>query len=73
MGEKRGPRRIVDALDELTAELRLANRLRALELGPASLEHDDGKRATTDVAKRRTAQRNELRAQVRAGLGMGES
>ncbi|WP_137843833.1 hypothetical protein [Microbacterium sp. 2FI] len=65
-------RRIVDALDDLIAELRLANRLRALELGPAALEHDDGKRATTDTAKRRVAQRNQLRAEVRTALGMGE-
>jgi hypothetical protein len=66
-------RRIVDALDDLTAEVRLANRLRAIEIGPAALEHDDGKRAQTDTAKRRVAQRNKIRAEVRAGLGLGES
>ncbi len=66
-------RRIVDALDDLTAELRLGNRLRALELGAAAMDHDDGKRAQTDVAKRRTAHRNQIRAEVRAGLGLEES
>lgn len=62
-------RRIVDALDELTAEVRLSNRLRALEM-VAKFEHDEGKRDTTEVAKRRTAQRNQLREEIRKGLGL---
>lgn len=63
-------RTIVAALDDLTAELRLANQLQALKLGATVLEHDPGTRATTDAAKVRVARRNTLRADVRTALGL---
>lgn len=63
-------RRIVDAIDDLTAQLRLQNQIAALGLGAAALEHDAGTRTTTDMAKARLQRRNELRAEIRAGLGM---
>jgi hypothetical protein len=67
-----GRRTQVDAIDALTAEIRTSNLLAVLAMGVTALEHDEGKRATTDIARARTAQRNELRAAVRAGLGIGE-
>lgn len=63
-------RRIVDALDDVLAELRLANRIEVLKLGGAALDHDKGDRAKTDVAKARVARQNILRAEIRAGLGI---
>lgn len=68
-GNTKGPR-IVDLLAELVAELRLANRLQALKLGAAALEHDKGARATTDAARARLDRRNALRAEVRRALGL---
>lgn len=65
-------RRIVDAIDDLAAQLRLANQIEALRLGAAALDHDKGVRATTDTAKARVARLNTLRADIRAGLGLGE-
>lgn len=73
MGEKRTGRRIVDAIDDLAAQLRLSNQIEALKLGASALEHDDGKRATTDVARARIARMNRLRAGIRAGLGLEEA
>lgn len=69
MGERKG-RRIVDALDDIAAEMRLANRMQALQLGASALDHDPGSRATTDVARERVARMNRLRAEIRAGLGL---
>jgi hypothetical protein len=69
MDEKRG-RRIVDAIDDMTAQLRMSNQIAALRLGAAAMEHDEAKRATTDVAKARVARMNRLRADIRAGLGL---
>ena len=69
MGEKKG-RRIVDAIDDMTAQLRLSNQLTALRLGASALDHDPGNRATTDVARERVARMNRLRAEIRAGLGL---
>jgi hypothetical protein len=70
MGTNTKTRRIVDALDDLTAQLRLANQIAALGLGAAALENDAGARTTTDTAKARLQRRNELRADIRAGLGL---
>ncbi len=67
MGEKKA-RRIVDAIDDMTAQLRLRNQLAALQLGASALDHDPGNRATTDVARERVARMNRLRAEIRAGL-----
>lgn len=71
MAEKKG-RRIVDALDDLTAELRLANRIQAMQLGTTALEHDKGARSTTGEARARVDRRNALRADIRRGLGYDE-
>lgn len=71
MGEKKA-RRIVDAIDDMTAQLRLRNQLAALQLGASALEHDPGTRATTASARRRVDRMNRLRADIRAGLGIEE-
>lgn len=72
MGTNKGPR-IVDVLAEIARELRLANRLQALQLGASVLEHDKGDRAKTADARARVAHRNTLRAEVRAELGMNDN
>lgn len=74
MGMVMGHRRIIDAVDELAAELRLANQIEALKLGASALDDGDERKAQTDVSRRRVRRMNLLRAQVRAGLGIeGES
>lgn len=65
-------RRIVDALDDLTAQLKLRNQIEALRGGASFLDHDKGARATTDTAKARVQRQNTLRAAIRAGLGLEE-
>jgi hypothetical protein len=70
MAGSTGRRTQVEAIDALAAEIRLANQIAVLGLGVTALEHDEGKRATTDVARARVAQRNAVRAAVRAGLGL---
>ena len=65
-------RRIVDALDDLTAELRLANQIEALRMGASGLDHDKGARATNDASRARVARANKLRAAIRAGIGTDE-
>lgn len=65
-------RRIVDAIDEVIAELRLANQIEALKLGASGLDHDEGKRATTPTAIARKDRANALRADIRRGLGIEE-
>jgi hypothetical protein len=66
-------RRIVDAIDDLTAQLRLANQIEALRLGASALDHDKGVRATTETAIARVARANGLRAEIRRGLGIEEA
>ncbi|MBS1674104.1 MAG: hypothetical protein JSS74_09090 [Actinobacteria bacterium] len=65
-------RRIVDALDDLTAELRTANAISLLQMPIAALDHDKGDKAKTDVTKARVARANRLRAIVRAAIGIEE-
>lgn len=72
MGQTKN-RRIVDALDDLTAELRMSNAISALALGSSALDHDKGTRVTSDASKARVDRANKLRAIVRAGIGIGES
>lgn len=69
MGDRKA-RRIVDAIDDMTAQLRLSNQLAALQLGASALDHDPGSRATTDVARERVSRMNRLRAGIRVGLGL---
>ena len=72
MAETKKRRTQVEAIDALTAELRLANTLSALALGPSAWEHDTATKATTPKAVARLQQRNALRAEVRAALGIKE-
>lgn len=72
MARTEGRRTIVDALDDLTGELRLANRLRLLSMPAGVLEHDKGTKATTDVTRARVTRHNRLRAEVRAALGISD-
>lgn len=68
------PRRTqVEAIDDLTAEIRLSNQIALLSLGVTALEHDEGKGQTHPKTIARTARRNELRASIRAALGNEES
>lgn len=66
-------RRIVDALDDLTAELRLSNQIEALRLGAAALDHDKGVRVSNDTSRARVDRMNQLRADIRAGLNLEET
>lgn len=71
-GEKR--RTQVDAIDDLTAELRTANALTALQLGAAALEHDaKGEQSPTASTAARAVRRNALRKVAREGLGIEEA
>ncbi len=60
----------VDAIDDLTAQLRLANQIAVLAMGATALEHET---KFTDASKARVDRRNALRAAVRAGLGIEET
>lgn len=72
MAASTGRRTQVEAIDALTAEIRLSNILAVLGMGVTALEHDEGKRATSPQAIERTAKRNALRAEARVALGMEE-
>ncbi|MDQ1174197.1 uncharacterized protein YaiI (UPF0178 family) [Microbacterium testaceum] len=62
------PRRTqVDAIDDLTAQIRLSNALAALALPASALEHD-GKAYTNEATQERVNRRNAQRAVARAGL-----
>ncbi len=62
----------VEAIDALTAELRTANRLKALELGAKAWKHDEGRIVTSPSAIADLNARNGLREQVRAALDIEE-
>lgn len=63
----------VEAIDALTAEIRTANRLKALELGTKAWKHDEGKGVTSAGALADLAARNGLRAHIRTDLGIEET
>lgn len=65
-------RRIIDAVDEVVAELRLANQIEALKLGAAALDEADEKSVKTAGPRARVRRMNRLRAAIRAGLGVEE-
>jgi hypothetical protein len=67
-----GRRTQVDAIDDLTAQLRLANQLTALALPAAVLKHDD-KTYTNPVTQAAVEEKNARRAEVRAALGWEQS
>lgn len=63
-------KRIVDVIDELTQELRVANQIAALRLGSSALDDVDEKSVKTPVSVKRIRRMNRLRAGIRAGLGV---
>ncbi|MBN9210743.1 MAG: hypothetical protein BGO45_10740 [Microbacterium sp. 71-36] len=58
----------VEAIDDLTAQLRLSNQLTALALPAAVLRHDE-KTYTNPVTQAAVEEKNARRAEVRAALG----
>jgi hypothetical protein len=59
----------VQAIDDLTEQIRISNLLAAVALPATALAHDAGTRAQTAAAKANVARRNAIRAQLRAALG----
>lgn len=71
MGTETKRRTQVDAIDDLTAELRTANVLAALAMGGSALEHDaKGEQSATASTAARAKVRNALRKVAREGLGI---
>lgn len=62
----------VEAIDDLTAQIRLSNQIAVLGLGASALEHD-GKPYAVPATQARADRRNALRAAVRDGLGIEET
>ena len=65
-------RRIIDAVDEVVAELRLANQIEALKLGTSALDEVDVSKLKQPATVVRQTRLNKLRAAIRAGLGLEE-
>lgn len=63
-------RRIVDAIDDVARELRTANLIGALALGTAALDDADLGKFKDPKTVARQARLNQLRAGIRAGLGL---
>lgn len=71
MGTETKRRTQVDAIDDLTRELRTANVLAALALGGSALEHDaKGEQSPVASTAARAKFRNALRKAARDGLGV---
>jgi hypothetical protein len=66
------PRRLVDAVDDLRAEIRTANLIAVLTAPVATLEDFDLSKPTSPGTRARHEVRNRLKAEVRAQLGIGE-
>lgn len=64
-------RRLVDAVDDLAAELRTSNLLRVLALGTSALDDVDTTKATPPTA-RRQRRLNKVRGEIRARLELEE-
>ncbi|MBD8477596.1 hypothetical protein [Microbacterium sp. CFBP 8794] len=62
----------VEAIDDLTAQIRLSNQLTALALPAAVLRHDD-KQYSNPATKAAVEEKNRRRADVRAVLGWEQS
>lgn len=60
----------VQAIDDLTAQIRLSNQIAVLALGATALEHET---KVTEASRARVERRNALRAAVRAWLGIEET
>lgn len=58
----------VEAIDDLTAQIRLSNQLTALALPAAVLKHDD-KKYSNPVTQAAVDEKNLRRADVRVALG----
>jgi len=73
MGEKdmgMKTRRLIDAVDDLRAEIRLANEIAILALPTSALDDADLEKFTNEKTRARHVRLNRLRARVRAGLGL---
>jgi hypothetical protein len=62
----------VQAIDDLTEQIRISNLLAAVALPATALAHDPGTRAQTAAAKANVARRNAIRAELRTALGTEE-
>lgn len=67
-----GTRRPVDAVDDLRAEIRLANEISVLQLGTSALDDVDTSAIKTPNTRRRQERLNRVRASIRQGLGIEE-
>lgn len=65
-------RRLVDAVDDLAAELRTSNLLRVLALGTSALDDVDTAKSTPPTA-RRQRRLNKVRGEIRARLELDEA
>jgi hypothetical protein len=65
------PRRLVDAVDELRAEIRTANLLQLLALGTSALDDVDPSKSSA-ITARRQKRLNRARAEIRAALELEE-
>lgn len=66
-------RRVVDAVDALAAELRLANRIEVLKAGTSLLDDVETSTIKSESTARRQERLNVLRGQIRADLGLERS
>lgn len=65
-----GTRGLVDAVDDLRAEIRLANQISVLQLGTSALDDVDTSGIKTPNTRRRQERLNRVRASIRQGLGV---
>lgn len=61
----------VEAIDDLTAELRLSNQIAVLGLGAPALDDVEPTAKASEATVRRQGRLNVLRAEIRRGLGIG--
>jgi hypothetical protein len=73
MGTAVKGRRIIDAVDEVVAELRLANQIEALKLGTSALDDVDVSKLKQPATVVRQRRLNKLRAAIRVGLDVEEA
>lgn len=63
----------VEAIDDLAAQMRLANVIAVLGMGLNAIEHDaKGEASSVESTAERARRRNRLRAEVRAAFGSEE-
>lgn len=66
------PRRLIDAVDDLAAEIRRSNLLAVVALAPSALDEVDVSKSSNEKHVDRQTRLNGVRAEIRAGLGLGE-